>query len=569
VLTRAVARERVKDARDNPGMRKAINVVSEPVFCLTADTDWASEHCVETFLAIARSRQIVPTVFATHRSAVLEEADAAGAVEIGVHPNFSQGSTHGSTVADVVRHVFDMYPQAATYRSHRMSDGAEIQLAMAERGIAYDSNLGLYLQPAVTPLRLASGIVRFPIFWADDSHFRLTGGDWDLEKWLPDFLSPGLKVIDVHPLNLAVNAATLAHYEAARAQTTTLDAAAAADLEYAGEGARTFLCKLLDYLLAAGYPFRTLGELFSEHTHAESGAPSSASDEGRTTRHTDDEFRAYWAMTDDERQAFMKESYRQRDATDPYATSRDVHLRELEIEAIGQCVDPDRREPMIDLGCGNGLTLIRLAQRFPHLPMTGVDFSPELIAGTKTLASGMGPDAPAPEFVCANAFEHLAGVADASVGHVVTERFVMNLPSREAQERLLREVARVLAPGGRLIMCEASSSGFDTLNDTREELGLARIPERSADNVTVIRFEDDVLESWMSETLGLELSQKMGFSEFFLVSRVVHPALVAPRGPRFDAPINAIARRLQEALQFRPGLGANTVWVFERIDHDD
>ena len=92
-----------------------------------------------------------------------------------------------------MQHVFDLYPEAATYRSHRMSDGAEIQLAMAERGIAYDSNLGLYLQPDVTPLRLASGIVRFPIFWADDSHFRLAGGDWDFENWLPHFLTPGRK----------------------------------------------------------------------------------------------------------------------------------------------------------------------------------------------------------------------------------------------------------------------------------------------------------------------------------------------------------------------------------------
>jgi hypothetical protein len=93
---------------------------------------------------------------------------------------------------------------------------------------------------------------------------------------------------------------------------------------------------------------------------------------------------------------------------------------------------------------------------------------------------------------------------------------------------------------------------------------LERVAGRSEDNVSVIRFDDDEFERWMHENLGLVVSKKLGFSDFFLISRAIHPALVAPRPPRFDAPINAMARALQEATVFRPGYGANVVWVFER-----
>ncbi len=500
---------------------------SDPVFCLTADADWASDDALDALLSLARSRGVVPTLFATHRSAVLDEAAAAGRVQIGLQPDFSPGSRHGSTVDEVVRNVCDLYPDAAAYRAARLRDDLDIQRAMAGRGIAYDSNLGLDLQPGVAPLRLATGLVRFPIFW----DARLDGGERELEH----FLTPGLKVLNVHPAEL--------------------------------DGVQAFLGELIDYVQGAGYGFRTLDELYAQQVAAAAPRRVDASDEGRTTRHTDAEFHAYWEMTDEERQAFMKESFAKRNAKDPYATSRDVNLRELEIEAIARSIDPGSELPVLDLGCGNGLTLLRLAERFPRLAMTGVDFSPELIEGATHLAREIAPPR-APEFVCADAFVHIAGVADDSVGHVVTERFVMNLPSRAAQERMLHEIARVLAPGGRLIMCEASAEGFAGLNAARDALGLATVAERSADNVTVIRFEDAEIEEWIPANLGLTPAGKQGFSQYFLVSRVVHPALVAPHGPRWEAPINTIARRLQEAVPLRPGYGANVVWTFTRPPAD-
>jgi hypothetical protein len=44
----------------------------------------------------------------------------------------------------------------------------------------------------------------------------------------------------------------------------------------------------------------------------------------------------------------------------------------------------------------------------------------------------------------------------------------------------------------------------------------------------------------------------------------LHPLLVAPQDPRFDAPINEFAREIQARTDFMPGIGSNTLWVLEK-----
>ena len=66
---------------------------------------------------------------------------------------------------------------------------------------------------------------------------------------------------------------------------------------------------------------------------------------GRQSSHTAEEYRRYWSLSEEERQEFVRSSYAQRNARDPYATSRDYNARELEIQSIrGTC------RPRNDLG---------------------------------------------------------------------------------------------------------------------------------------------------------------------------------------------------------------------------
>ena len=283
---------------------------------------------------------------------------------------------------------------------------------------------------------------------------------------------------------------------------------------------------------------------------------------GRVTVHSDEEYQKYWSLGEAERQEFVRRSFEQRNALDTYATSRDAHLRELEIASLARYAA--QAKTILDLGCGNGHTLLSLAKTI-DADMTGVDFAQTLIDGAIALTEQRRPGLTRePAFVCGDAVKYVAGLSDSSVDCVITERFLQNLPSPEAQKEMVRSINRVLTPSGLLLMCEGSEDGFEGLNDIRATMGLSRIPATSPENVTAIRFRDSAIENFAAG-IGMRLEAKVGYSTYFLISRVLHPLLAAPLAPRFDAPINQFAADIQRhARSWDPGYGSNVLWVFKK-----
>ena len=49
------------------------------------------------------SFDIVPTIFATNESTVLSQKHSEKKVDIGLHPNFLEGSTHGNDYISVIK----------------------------------------------------------------------------------------------------------------------------------------------------------------------------------------------------------------------------------------------------------------------------------------------------------------------------------------------------------------------------------------------------------------------------------------------------------------------------------
>jgi len=531
---------------------------NSPLFAMTCDVDWASEACIDDVADHAAELGIVPTFMATHDSKTLRDRGAVGSIELGLHPNFLPGSDHGSTIEEVIEYICTLYPEAKTFRSHCFIDGSPVQLGMLRRGIRYDSNLSLYMQSDIVPLRHASGLVRLPSFWYDDVHWN-NEPSWELtDSLFEKFLTPGLKILGIHPFVFSLNLASAAEYQARKADLKTISAKEISDSRNTALGARTFVLDLLRRVRAAGHRFYTLSEIYKMYRASEP-QDSANIDRGRGELHSQAAYDAYWNMDTHGRQQFIRSNYNRRNGVDPYATSRDYNARELEIEAVARFLP---KGDIVDLGCGNGYTLISLMRRFPDRKSIGIDFSEQMIEGAKQLAADL---ARPPEFHCADAVAYIKSAATDSCDGVITERFLINLPDQETQHEVLRNIARVLRPGGRLLMCEGSLSGLRALNQLRAQLALEEIPETSVDNVSSIRFDDTELESFMRDDAGMRLLGKFGFSMYFAISRGVHPKLVAPQPPRFSAKINDIAREVQMALPFSPELGSNALWVFERL----
>ncbi len=229
-------------------------------FVLTCDLDWASEPCIETLLAIAARFGVRPTVFVTHESAAVRRAADARRAEVGVHPNFLPGSTHGDSIEAVLDHVLALAPGARSIRGHRHHTSPEIERAAASRGLTLDSNGCRLLAPDLRPEPLPSGLLRLPVFFEDDLHWE-AGRSWRFADCAPVFFSSGLKVLDVHPFFVALNIPDAAAYARCKPLIPTLTAAQAAGLRHSGAGAGTFLVEALTGILAAGHRFVTLGEL--------------------------------------------------------------------------------------------------------------------------------------------------------------------------------------------------------------------------------------------------------------------------------------------------------------------
>jgi ubiquinone/menaquinone biosynthesis C-methylase UbiE len=526
---------------------------NSPIFVLTSDTDWAADACIEDLAAAAEQLGITPVFFATNASPALSRLEAAGKAEVGLHPNFRPGSTHGDSVDAVIDHVFGLFPQARGFRAHSFFDTFEITEIMKARGLEYDSNLCLATMPDIRPLKHVSGLTRFPIFWEDNVHW-LRNEPWDVEAMLESFLTPGLKVLNVHPLNFALNVPDEVSYRSVSGSASATGLDEIARRRFAGPGTRTFVTALLERLKALGHRFYTLSEVLTMTRHAESETIA-----GREHRVSDDEYHQYRRASSEQRQAWLREMYDRHNPTDPYATSRDHNLRELEILAIERHLPAGR---ILDLGCGNGYTLLSLARARATSRMIGVDFSEQMINGARELLA-REPRECAIEFVCDNAVTYVSQAADASVDAVITERFLLNLPEPATQRTVIQDIYRVLATGGRFIMCEGSLEGFRNLNESRTNLGLQAIAENSGDNPSAIRFEDAEIEAYC-KGLGFSLEAKLGFRDYFLISRVLHPLLAAPQPVRFGARINELAREIQAGEDFAPGLGSNVVWVFRK-----
>lgn len=267
----------------------------------------------------------------------------------------------------------------------------------------------------------------------------------------------------------------------------------------------------------------------------------------------------YDALTLKKRLEFCRQLYEKRNGKSLGATSYDVYFRELEIQFIIDNVWDGAK--ILDVGCGNGYSDFMLAM-VRDVEIVGIDFSPAMIDGANHLRklfeeNMLGRTTFILQDICEMIFEA------ESFDIVISERGLLNLPNRESQLQAIEKIFYILKPGGRYIMIEGTREGLQSLNDMRTALGLSAILDRGPNNVTSLKFNEAEIETFLAPMF--ETVKKQHFGMYYLISRVVHPLLVAPEGPEYCAKINEIACQVARLFSDYRNLGHVCAYVLGKL----
>lgn len=184
---------------------------------LTLDMDWAPDWMLEEAAALIEERGVRCTWFATHDSPAVRAIARNPLFEIGLHPNFLPGSTQGSTPEEIMDRLRALFPEARASRSHSLHQNERLLQMLCERyGVRVDCSLYLPGCPGqgLHRLRYSEGgpeLLRVPHVFQDNMH--LAGRfPFSRERLFAD--APGIKVVNFHPIHIALNTTSLADYYA-------------------------------------------------------------------------------------------------------------------------------------------------------------------------------------------------------------------------------------------------------------------------------------------------------------------------------------------------------------------
>lgn len=183
--------------------------------------------------------------------------------------------------------------------------------------------------------------------------------------------------------------------------------------------------------------------------------------------------------------------------------------RQLETEFILANLPADAR--ILEVGCGNGHLTAILRQKCAFVD--AFDYAENMVAKAVELQGQTN-----------NRFFHDSVLAPKNVqgpyDAVVCVRVLINLRDLDEQRQAFQHMARLLRPGGQLILIEGYLEGFEGLNALRQNCGLE--PLKPAAINFYSRFQD-----WLSQfEADFDVTARFHTGCFDFLTRVVYPSLV-------------------------------------------
>jgi SAM-dependent methyltransferase len=218
----------------------------------------------------------------------------------------------------------------------------------------------------------------------------------------------------------------------------------------------------------------------------------------------------------------------------------------------------------LEVGCGNGINCVALAQQFPEIRFDGIDLIPEMIVGAieNGNANKVGQQV---RFFEGDVLK-VDSISDLQDAYdiVFTVRCLINLNSVAQQNQAITTLSTKVRPGGYLIMIENSTTTYGSQNQCRELLGLdPRTP------ATFNLFFDEIEIRRHIAGIGLEMVDVEDFSSLHdLMLYAVLPSLNDGKIDYEHPVVKAAAELSARMAADKPGqfgaFGQNRLFVCQR-----
>lgn len=196
-------------------------------------------------------------------------------------------------------------------------------------------------------------------------------------------------------------------------------------------------------------------------------------------------------------------------ANDVEVNLMDIFQRELEYDYVCRYLEPSSR--ILEVGCGNGFSTERFRALVGHVD--AFDYAENMIERARANFGETNN-----RFIHDNVLDpqHLGS----DYHTVVCIRVLINLQDFEQQRLALQNLAALTRPGGRLILAEGFTDGFDALNAVREDVGLPAITPAPINFYSPLSELLEVVEQWY------ELEETFHLGAYDYLTRVLYPLQV-------------------------------------------
>jgi len=187
----------------------------------------------------------------------------------------------------------------------------------------------------------------------------------------------------------------------------------------------------------------------------------------------------------------------------------DINMIQLEIQTISKFFNEN--DYLLDAGCSNGFTTLEILKNH-KVRIEGIDYSQKAIE----LAQSQKENNLLGQVNFSSGNILFLPYEDQTFDKVYTIRTMINLPTFSMQKKAIKELHRVLKPGGQYLMSEAFTSGLHNLNKLRSLANLQPLTVPSFN----LYLEETPLQEFLSDLFDIQEISNFS-SLYYVASRFV------------------------------------------------